>query len=117
MRRLLMCLALLSLLPVAASAQSRISDQDTFMSLVDGRTLTRPLVRLQVRGDGTVTGLATAQDVSGSWRWQGANFCWEFTLNGQPYQDNICLVVVQDGDRLQFSEDGNPSNTYIFSVR
>ena len=46
-----------------------------FVELVSGKTLTRPLIKLEVRPDGKITGKGARWAVTGSWTWRDGYFC------------------------------------------
>ena len=52
-----------------------VNNQIQFVKLVDGKTLTRPLVMLTVSPDGQIEGRGSVWDIEGTWSWQDGDFC------------------------------------------
>ena len=70
------CVGMAIFLPVSAWAEFVVlSKRDHFLSVIEGKDLKRPLIRLQVKPDGTITGKAAAMKVTGTWVWEDRYFC------------------------------------------
>ena len=106
-------LALLSALPAAAE---RITDRETFLGLVSGRTLSRPLVALTVTPDGAIRGNGAGWDVTGRWDWQDGFFCRDLNWGGDDLGYN-CQAVTRDGNRLRFISDRGAGESAAFTLR
>ena len=77
MRRVLVaaCAAILLSGQVVADGFRTISEKDTFLSLVEGRELSRFGIRLDVLDSGRIEGRAFGREVTGAWNWQQGYFC------------------------------------------
>jgi hypothetical protein len=101
------CVVLVSLLSAGTPAraeQSRIADRNTFVSLVEGRSLTRLGITLTVMPDGTIAGRAFGKPVTGEWTWRDGYFCRDLFHDGESLGPN-CQVVEKRGDALRFIAD------------
>ncbi|MCR8826893.1 hypothetical protein [Pseudosulfitobacter koreensis] len=92
-----------------------VNSQSDFIKLVNGKTLTRPLVRLEVRPDGSITGKGAAWDVTGTWNWQGGYFCRDLFWGGDPLGYNCQQVSMVDG-RIQFTSDEGRGDSAAFRL-
>lgn len=105
------CLAI----PAMADGFSQITDRDQFMSLVEGRDLTRMGIEVVVTPDGDIRGRAFGRDVSGAWQWDGAYFCRDLYWGERNLGSN-CQAVERDGNTLRFTSDqgeGRHADLYI----
>lgn len=107
----------LVLMPSAAQAYTKVEDQASFLSLVEGRTLSRPLARLTLEPGGQVSGTATGSRLEGRWQWEGTAFCWEAEVGSVPWMEYTCLDVYVDGAQISFREAGNPGNRLDFTIQ
>lgn len=108
-------LALLAPLPAAAELV-RISDRDTFVSVVEGRELNRIGVSLQVRADGSIGGRALGRDVTGTWSWENGFFCRTLDAGDRQFGRN-CQVVSVDGGSIRFHADQGTGDIADFRIR
>ena len=112
--------ALMIALPVAVAAQTgqQITDRATFVSLVEGRSLTQRLfgVALRVTGDGTIAGDAMGGRVTGSWTWEDGFFCREMAWGDRVFPLN-CQRVDLDGDLLTFTADKGAGDDATLRIR
>ena len=117
MRRLaaLTSLALLLAGPALAELQ-KVTSRDAFVSLVSGKTLTRPLVRLQVLPDGRIAGTGAAWEVTGKWRWENGYLCRSLTWGGDDLGYN-CQEVRSDGATLRITSDRGAGQSAEFRLR
>ncbi len=90
--------------PVGAEGFSQVSEKSTFLSLVDGRKLTRFGIKLDVTRDGQIKGHAFGRDVTGAWRWQAGYFCRDLYW-GQTDLGPNCQAVKVQGRTLRFISD------------
>ncbi len=103
-------------LALPAHAESGVvTSQTDFINLVNGKTLTRPLVRIEVRPDGSITGRGAAWDVTGTWNWQGSYFCRDLYWGGDPLGYN-CQQVSIDGGSIQFTSDEGRGDSAAFRL-
>ncbi|HAW45719.1 MAG TPA: dihydrodipicolinate reductase [Roseovarius sp.] len=104
MRLVLVLLGLL-VAPMAAQAEfAQVTERDRFVSLIEGRDLTRFGIRLEVTPDGRIRGRAFGRDVSGAWRWAQGYFCRDLYWGSMELGAN-CQAVRQRGDTLRFISD------------
>ncbi|QGX99781.1 dihydrodipicolinate reductase [Roseovarius faecimaris] len=91
-------------LPAQADGFYKVDDRNTFVSLLDGRELTRVGIKLRVTPDGQIQGRAFGYDVTGSWSWNSGYFCRDLYWGGDDLGQNCQEVKVQ-GDTLRFTSD------------
>lgn len=95
---------------------AKVSDRNAFLRLVQGKELTRPLVRLRVSGDGQITGKGAGWDVSGKWVWQNGFFCRDLRWGDDELGYN-CQEVAANGDRIRFTSDKGKGQSADFRLR
>ncbi len=88
----------------AAEGFTPVTDQARFVSLVEGRELTRFGIRLTVEPDGDITGRAFGRPVKGDWAWQNGYFCRNLSFGTEPLEYNCQLVEEREGT-LRFTAD------------
>ncbi|MDJ0824488.1 MAG: dihydrodipicolinate reductase [Rhodobacter sp.] len=91
-------------LPVWAEGFETVLERGAFLRLVDGKTLTRLGIRLDVLATGAIRGRAFGRPVTGAWRWQDGYFCRDLSVGPQALGAN-CQVVMVRGDTLRFIAD------------
>ena len=107
----------LALMPqIAAAELKRIDDKAEFVQLVQGKTLSRPLVRLRVSADGTISGRGVRWDVTGSWSWQNGFFCRDLNWGGDDLGYN-CQEVRANGNEMRFTSDRGAGDSADFRLR
>ncbi|MEY8839089.1 dihydrodipicolinate reductase [Cribrihabitans sp. XS_ASV171] len=116
MRILSTALIALTLAAPAAAEFRTIGDESTFRSVVDGRTLTRPLIKLQVLPGGRITGTGGGAEVSGSWDWRGGYFCRDLNWRGRDLGYN-CQLVSVGGGKIRFTADQGQGDSAEFRLR
>ena len=105
-----------TLMPVAGSAGPVVvTKAQRFIELVRGKTLRRPLIRLQVSADGTISGAGAFQKVSGNWTWQDGYFCRSLRWGGSDLPYN-CQQVSIDDDSLRFTSDRGTGDSAAFRL-
>ncbi|MEL7254679.1 MAG: dihydrodipicolinate reductase [Pseudomonadota bacterium] len=109
MRLLLLALAILMLAPglngtAKAEGFQQIQSKSTFVSLMNGRELTRFGINLVVTPDGRIDGRAFGRDVTGAWRWQGGYFCRDLYWGQRDLGAN-CQMVKRQGRTIRFISD------------
>lgn len=103
--------------PESASAEyKRIDRKSDFLGLVTGRTLSRPLVKLQVLPDGKIAGRGVRWDVSGSWSWRNGYFCRDLNWGGDDLGYN-CQEVRARGNSIRFTSDEGAGDSAEFRLR
>lgn len=100
----LICLIAMFAMRAGAEEFSQIRDRDTFVSLVEGRDLTRFGIRLTVTPDGQITGNAFGRNVSGAWEWRSGYFCRNLNW-GRTELDPNCQAVKVQGRTVRFISD------------
>jgi len=91
--------------PMAAQAEfAQVSERERFVSLIEGRDLTRFGIRLEVTPDGQIQGRAFGRDVTGAWRWAQGYFCRDLYWGSMELGAN-CQAVRRSGDTLRFISD------------
>ncbi|MFP7672116.1 dihydrodipicolinate reductase [Marivita sp. S0852] len=114
---LLTAAATLAVFPqVAAAELKRIDSKSDFVKLVQGKTLSRPMVRLQVRPDGSITGRGVTWDVTGSWSWENGFFCRDLNWGGDDLGYN-CQEVRANGREMRFTADQGAGESADFRLR
>ena len=105
--------------PAAAQGWTTVTDEATFVSLVQGRELRIGLfgISLTVSPAGTIGGTAQGRQVTGEWAWQDGLFCRDMTW-GQSEIGYDCQLVQSDGgSRLRFVEDAGAGRSADFNLR
>ncbi len=103
----------------AGSAQAdlaKVSDANEFKSLVSGKTLTRPLVKLRVAPEGRISGKGAAWDVTGSWQWRDGYFCRDLNWGGSELGYN-CQEVAAGNGRIRFTSDRGRGESADFNLK
>ncbi|MEL7107424.1 MAG: dihydrodipicolinate reductase [Pseudomonadota bacterium] len=108
MRRILV--ALIICLGTAAPALAdfkKISDRDTFVSVIKDRSLNIALfgIKLRVSETGQIAGRAWGRDVRGDWQWSDDGyFCRNLYWGDEDVGPN-CQKVEVRGDTVRFTSD------------
>lgn len=107
----------LMLLPAAALAELQpVTDRNQFVQLVTGKTLTRPLVELNVLPDGAISGTGVRWEVTGNWSWRNGYFCRDLNWGGDDLGYN-CQEVRVSGNRVRFISDMGTGEAADFRLR
>lgn len=117
MKRTLIAFALMIVATPAAADYAPITDEATFMSLVNGKLLRNRLygVKLNVLNGGQIKGSAIGWSITGSWKWEGNYFCREMDWGGDPIPYN-CQLVEVDGSNIRFTVDQGAGDSASFSI-
>jgi len=91
-------------MPAAAEEFEPVTDRGRFLNLVDGKTLTRLGIKLDVLPSGQIAGRAFGRPVTGAWRWAGGYFCRDLYYGDRDLGPNCQLVKVR-GRTLRFIAD------------
>ncbi len=94
----------------------KVQSRSEFVQLVSGKTLTRPLVKLQVGSNGTISGRGAAWDVSGQWQWKGGYLCRSLEWGGDDLGYN-CQEVKVDGSTVRITSDRGTGQSADFRLR
>ena len=95
----------------------RVTERQSFVSLVQDRDLTRLGIRLNVTGSGKIVGRAFGQKVSGDWSWSSGYFCRDLYLNGDMLDTDNCQTVEVNGDTLRFTSDKGSGDSAELRLR
>ena len=105
MRHILILITALFIAPPAFAEQfQQVTQRDTFVSLMNGRELTRFGIKLEVTPDGKIDGRAFGRNVTGAWRWNGGYFCRDLYWGSRDLGPNCQAVKVQ-GRTVRFISD------------
>lgn len=106
-------------LPAAADGFTPVKDEETFVSLIQGKELRNFLygVRLTVTPDGQIDGSAVGWEIDGTWAWQNGYFCREMSWGGDAIPYNCQLVEARGDDRLRFTVDQGAGDSASFRLQ
>ena len=102
--------------PSFAANYTKISDKAEFLKLVQGKTLTRPLVKLEVSSAGSITGKGASWDVNGKWTWDNGYFCRNINWGGTELGYNCQEVGLSNG-KMRFTSDQGRGQSAEFKLR
>jgi hypothetical protein len=100
----------------AAAEFTKVNSAAEFNNLVTGKTLRRPLVRIQVRPNGSISGRGVTWDLSGTWTWKDGYFCRSLEWGGDDLGYN-CQEVKAFGSKIRFTSDQGSGDSADFSIR
>ncbi len=115
-RYVLSAVAALALAGPAWAELQPVRDKSKFMQIVQGKTLSRPFVTLQVSGNGQISGKGATRPVTGSWRWDGGFFCRDLNWGDRALGYN-CQEVRVNGDTIRFTSDKGAGDSADFRLR
>jgi hypothetical protein len=95
---------------------AKISDEYQFVEVVDGKTLTRPLIKLEVDPSGGISGMGARWEVTGNWSWRDGYFCRDLNWGGSDLGYN-CQEVQVRNDRIRFTSDRGNGDSATFRLR
>lgn len=113
--RVIGCLSIFVAGPALADL-TKVSQQSEFVRLVSGKTLSRPMVRLEVIDDGTIIGKGLKWGVSGNWTWRDGYFCRDISWGGDDMGYNCQEVRANDG-RIRFTSDRGKGDSAEFRLK
>ncbi|WP_297778740.1 dihydrodipicolinate reductase [uncultured Roseovarius sp.] len=90
--------------PAVAEGFAPVTERERFVSLIEGRDLTRFGITLNVTKDGQIKGRAFGRDVTGAWKWNGDYFCRDLYWGNMDLGPNCQAVRVQ-GNTVRFISD------------
>ena len=100
----------------AETSFEKVNDQQQFVELINGKELTRPLIRLRVTPDGRIEGRGAAWDVTGQWSWRDGYFCRDLFWGGDELGYNCQEVQARDG-RIKFTSDKGAGMSAEFRLK
>lgn len=112
------CLPALPLVLLSGGALAdfaKITDAAQFREIVRGKTLSRPMIRLEVTPEGRISGRGLTWDVEGEWSWQGEYFCRDLYWGGDALGYN-CQEVHVKGGRIRFTSDRGSGDYAVFRL-
>lgn len=100
-----------------ASAEfAKVNSASEFKRIVTGKTLSRPLVKLEVSPAGRISGKGMRWPVSGSWTWRNGYFCRDLYWGDDALGYNCQEVRVKDG-QIRFTSDRGTGDYADFRLR
>lgn len=99
----------------AMADMPRINTFEEFMAYVNGKSITRPLIELQVTPDGRIAGRGAKWPVNGRWSWKDGYFCRDLNWGGDELGYN-CQEVRAKGNRIRFTSDRGQGQTATFRL-
>lgn len=108
--------ALIATTPMMAHALTKVEDRSEFVSLVEGRTLARSLIQLNVLPNGQIEGRGAGRDVTGTWNWDGGYFCRDLFWGKRKLGYN-CQEVSADGGTIRFQSDRGAGDIADFMLK
>ena len=110
------CAAMIGLATPAFAEFQKINSRSDFMSTVGGKTLTRPLVKIQVNPNGSISGKGASWPVTGKWSWQGGYLCRSLNWGGDDLGYN-CQEVKVNGSTVRITSDKGSGQSADFRLR
>lgn len=115
--RITVLTAVLSMMAAPVFADfAKIDDEYQFVKAIDGKTLTRPLIKLEVDPEGGISGTGMRWAVTGNWSWQNGYFCRDLDWGGTDLGYN-CQEVRINEDRIRFTSDRGTGQSAVFRLR
>lgn len=100
----------------ALAELTKVNSASAFKSIVDGKTLSRPLIKLRVGTNGSISGKGAKWPVTGSWTWKGGYFCRSLEWGGDDLGYN-CQEVKASADKIRFTSDQGSGQTVVFNLQ
>lgn len=95
----------------------KVDDQSKFVNVVAGKTLTRPLIKINVKPDGRIEGRGARWDIEGTWSWQDGYFCRDLFWGGDALGYNCQAVEATADGRIKFTSDKGQGDSAMFRLR
>ena len=95
---------------------AKINSASEFKRIVSGKTLTRPLIKLQVSPAGEISGTGARWEVRGNWTWRDGYFCRELYWGKDALGYN-CQEVRVKGGKIRFTSDRGAGDFADFRLR
>ena len=93
-----------------------IKTRADFMSAVNGKTLTRPFVKIRLSSNGAITGKGASWDVTGKWSWKGNYLCRSLNWGGDDLGYN-CQEIKVKGATMRITSDKGTGQSADFRLR
>jgi hypothetical protein len=110
------CAALLTLATPALADFEKVTAKSEFVALTNGKSLTRPLVIIQVLPNGQISGKGAAWEITGNWQWKDGYLCRSIEWGGDDLGYN-CQSVEADGTRMRITSDKGSGDSASFTLR
>jgi predicted heme/steroid binding protein len=110
------CTAMTVLATSAHAEFQRVESEAEFVSAVNGKTLNRLLVELNVTPTGAISGTGAVWDVSGNWTWKDGYFCRRLVWGGDDLGYN-CQEVALKGRKIRFTSNKGAGESAEFTLR
>lgn len=100
----------------AAAEFTKVASASAFTDLVNGKTLTRPLVKIKVSPNGSISGRGASWDLTGNWTWKNGYFCRSLNWGGDDLGYN-CQEVKASAGKIRFTSDQGAGESADFSLK
>lgn len=110
------CAALLALATPALADYQKVTEKSEFVALTNGKSLTRPLVNIQVLPNGQISGRGAAWAITGNWQWKDGYLCRSLAWGGDDLGYN-CQSVEADGNKMRITSDKGSGDSANFTLR
>ena len=94
---------------------NKIASEVDFLEIVGGYTLVRPLIKLVVQNDGSISGTAAFRSVRGKWVWDNELFCRTLFWGERDLGLN-CQLVQHNGKVVRFTADEGTGSFADFRI-
>jgi hypothetical protein len=105
---------------LASAAQAdgfaKIDNEERFRSVIQGKSLHYPGIKLRVEETGEIMGRALGLAVTGDWAWQSGYFCRNLKW-GSRYIGYNCQEVRVNDNKLRFTSDRGAGRSAVLSLR
>jgi len=98
---------------VGMADEVSIDNRSDFEAIVAGKQLRAVGVTLQVSPDGTVSGSAYGQKVTGFWTWDDGYFCRNLALGGRQTPQDCARVTVEDAKITFITDRGHGKSAWL----
>ncbi len=88
----------------SAAAFETVREEEQFVELLEGKSLTRMGIKLAVSSSGEIQGRAFGRPVTGQWQWRDGYFCRDLSYGDDPLEPNCQMVKVR-GETMRFISD------------
>lgn len=116
MRMMILATMIVAMSGAAKAELVKVDNQQKFVTMVAGKTLTRPWVKISVTPDGRIEGRGIRWDVEGTWSWKDGYFCRDLFWGGDALGYN-CQEVQVHGERIRFTSDRGAGDSAEFKMR
>jgi hypothetical protein len=99
-----------------ADGFAKIDNENGFHSVIQGKALHYPGIKLRVEETGEIMGRALGRVVTGDWVWQSGYFCRNLKWGPRDLGYNCQEVRVND-NKLRFTSDRGAGRSAVLSIR